>query len=262
MISWIFGQGKSSKTGGSSANSQNVTILVTLPTETMILPSTQIWATRQRITLLKTRKTMTMKTVQKKPTRHLLPTVLFPHKSPDSRPSDPLQALQTRTICAGFSRQRRFDANSMAETTLPKRNSAFYPHVRLLRNERWLRLGRPNSQRERNHGHSKPQHPVPNLKTSLRFRTPIETTSTMDIVLVGHLVLKSHLQYLHHLPPHRPRGPLLRFLSLPLRYCHAHHFTPTGDLRLGDFSDPPPPNGGRSPPPLGEHLKIVSTRLT
>ena len=42
-------------------------------------------------------------TVQKKLTHLLLPAIWFPHKSPDSRLSDPPLALRTWSTCACFS---------------------------------------------------------------------------------------------------------------------------------------------------------------
>ena len=138
MILWIFEQGKSSKTVGFSASFPNAIILAIWRTKRKILQSTRIQAVRRRITLLRTRKRMTMKTktMQMEPTRFQPPRVLSPRKSPDSRRLDPLPALQTRTIYADFSRQRKSDANSMVETILPKMNSTFCPHARVPRNER------------------------------------------------------------------------------------------------------------------------------
>ena len=130
MTSWTSGQEKLSKTAGSSASFRSVIILVIWQIRTMTLHSTWVREAREWITFLRMRTKRTEKTgpTWKKLTRFLRPTALLPPKSPDSCHSGLLLALQTRMTWTNSSKQRRSDANSMAEMILLKMNSTFFPH--------------------------------------------------------------------------------------------------------------------------------------
>lgn len=228
MTSWTSGQEKLSRTVGSSATFRSAIILVTWQIRTKTPQLTRILEARGRTTLLRMRRTKkrTKKTgmARKKLTRFLPQMALLLQKSPDSCHSGLRPAVQTGMTWRTSLKQRRSDANSMAETTLLKTNLTFCPHG-------LPPLGGPHLLPGPNLGDPRLQPQILNLKMSLLFRISVETRFITDIVLVGRPVRKFQIRWLHHHRPRLAQDSPLRFPFPSPRYCPARPSTPIGVLR-------------------------------